>query len=50
MCNDALVQKVEYELQRKLTPEEHKFLALATRLFNERKKPKRKPKARAEAA
>ena len=50
MCNDELVKKIEYELQRKLTPEEHRFLALATRLFNEQEKLKRTPKARAEAA
>ena len=50
MCDEELVKKIEYELERKLTPEEHRFLALATRLFNEQEKPKRKPKARAAAA
>ena len=50
MCNDELVKKIESELQRKLTPEEYRFLALATRLFNEREKPKRKATTRAEAA
>ena len=34
MSNEELARKVEHVLQRELTSEEHKFLALATKMLS----------------
>jgi hypothetical protein len=50
MSHEELVQKTEHLLGRKLTPEEHKFLTLATQAFKEKTNVNEPPKAKAEVA
>jgi len=39
MSNEQLFRQVEILLQRKLTPEEGRFLVLASEVVNQKKKP-----------
>jgi hypothetical protein len=50
VSREELVKKMEHILQRKLTPEEHKFLTLTSQAFKQETNAKKRPKAKGQVA